>query len=91
MKLKHTDKQVMIPQENSLETGEPDWVSAKTNMENSSKETFLGRKEGRWHGVGEVVVPWVNFWFSFFCVNRITCSFKYCILLHIYLATDILL
>jgi hypothetical protein len=23
--------------------------------------------------VGEGVVPWVNFWFSFFCVNRFTC------------------
>jgi hypothetical protein len=64
----------VIPQENHLERAEPDWVSARTKTEKSSKGTFLGCKEGRQHGVGEGVVTWVNFWFSFFCVNMITCG-----------------
>jgi hypothetical protein len=30
-----------------------------------SRNTLLSK-------LGEVVLPWINFWFSFFCVNRIT-------------------
>jgi hypothetical protein len=38
--------------------------------------------------VGEGVVPWVNFWFQFFCVNMLY-TLKCCKMLHMYLATEV--
>jgi len=36
--------------------------------------------------LGKGVVPWVHFWFSFFCFNRITVEFQMlCIVAHIYI------
>lgn len=37
----------------------------------------LAATRGAIKDAGEGVVPWVDFWFSFFCVNKITCCKVY--------------